>query len=102
MRNATRDYIDFAALADRLGEAEAAAVVAAMDDFYQDQVGPGGRRIATQVAKQLAEPRPFDLSEVDLGSYRRLDQRWHDWGAVVDQCRRVAVRVLDRVARGAP
>ena len=102
MRNATRDYIDFAALADRLGEVEAAAVVAAMDDFYEDQVGPGGRRVATQVAKQLAEPRPFDLSEVDLGSDRRLDQRWHDWGAVVDQCRRVAVRVLDRVAGGAP
>jgi hypothetical protein len=102
MRNATRDYIDFAALADRLGEAEAAAVVAAMDDFYEDQIGPGGRRIATQVAKQLAEPRPFDLSEVDLATYRRLDRRWQDWGAVVDLCRRVAVWVLDSAAGGAP
>jgi hypothetical protein len=54
--------------------------------------------VATQVAKQLAEPRPDDLSEVDLASYRRLDRRWHDWSAVVDACRRIAVRVLDRVA----
>ncbi len=102
MRNATRDYLDFAALADRLGEAGAAAVVAGMDDYYRDQVGPGGRRVATQVAKQLAEPRPFDLSEIDLQSYRRIEQRWQDWGAVADHCRKVAVKVLDRFAGAAP
>jgi hypothetical protein len=97
MRNATRDYLDFAALAERLGEDQAAAVVLAMDEYYADQLGPGGRRVATQVAKQLAEPRPFDLSEVDLLSYRRLRRRWQDWGAVTGVCGRVAVRVLDRL-----
>jgi hypothetical protein len=97
MRNATRDYLDFAALADRLGDEEAAAVVLGMDDYYADQLGPGGRRVATQVARQLAEPRPDDLSEIDLVTYRRLERRWQDWGAVTDVCRRVAVRVLDRV-----
>lgn len=96
VRNATRDYLDLAALADRLGD-RAAAVVATMDDYYADQVGPGGRRVATQVARQLAEPRPGDLSEVDLAAYRSLDRRWQDWQTVVDACRRVAVRVLDRV-----
>jgi len=98
MRNATRDYIDFAALDNRMGEDEAAVVVGGMDDYYDDQIGPGGRRVATQVSKQLAEPRPFDLSSIDLGSYRRLDRRWQDWAAVADLCRRVAVRVLDRFA----
>jgi hypothetical protein len=101
-RNATRDYLDFAALAERLGEREAAAVVLAMDDYYADQVGTGGQRVATQVARQLAEPRPGDLGEVDLASYRLLDRRWHDWGAVADACRRVAVRVLDRLAGDEP
>ena len=64
---------------------------------YADQLGADGRRVATQVARQLAEPRPDDLGEVDLISYRRLDRRWHDWQTVVDACRRVAVRVLDRL-----
>ena len=100
MRNATRDYIDFAALADRMAETHAAAVVATMDEYYQDQIGAGGRRIATQVAKQLAEPLPFDLSSIDLSSYRRLEHRWQDWGAVSDLCRRVASRVLDRIVGG--
>jgi len=102
MRNATRDYIDFVALARRLGEAGAAVVVGAMDDYYEDQVGPGGRRVATQVAKQLAEARPFDLSDIDLRAYRKLDNRWQDWTAVADVCRRVAVKVLDQTVGGAP
>ena len=101
LRNATRDYLDLAALADRLGDRRTAAVIAAMDRYYADQLGADGRRVATQVTRQLAEPRPDDLGEVDLISYRRLDQRWHDWHAVVDACRRVAVRVLDRLVEEA-
>jgi len=102
LRNATRDYLDFAALADRLGEREAAGVVLGMDDYYADQIGPGGLRVATQVAKQLAEPRPDDLGDVDLALYRRLDRRWHDWGSVADACRRVAVQVLERLVEDRP
>jgi len=101
MRNATRDYLDFAALADRLGEREAAKVILGMDDYYADQLGPGGLRVAAQVAKQLAAPRPDDLSKVDLASYRRLDRRWQDWGTVVDACKSVASRVLDRLGEDA-
>lgn len=98
MRNATRDYLDFAALADRLGPEAAADVVLSMDDYYADQQGAGGRRIAAQVAKQLAEPLPADLDRIDLRFYRRLDRRWQDWGAVADACKRIAVRVLERAA----
>ena len=98
MRNATRDYLDFAALGDRLGDRDAVGVILDMDQYYADQLGPDGRRVATQVARQLAEPRPDDLSEVDLVSYRRLEHRWQDWQAVVDVCRRIAVTVLDRLA----
>ena len=97
----TRDYLDFAALADRLGAPEAAKVVASLDEYYEDQLGPSGSRVATQVAKQLAEPQPGDLSEVDLAAYRRLDRRWQDWGAVAEVCRSVGLRVLDLFTGGA-
>ena len=102
LRNAARDYLylDFASVADRLGDRPAAAV-ATMDRYYADQLGADGRRVATQVARQLAEPRPDDLGEVDLISYRRLDRRWQDWQTVVDVCRRVALRVLDRLVQEA-
>lgn len=97
IRNATRDYLDVAALADRLGPEVAVDVLAGMDDYYEDQRGAGGRRVSTQVVKQLAQPSPWDLSDVDLKAYRRLSPRWHDWTTVADACRALAVRALDRL-----
>jgi len=93
-RNATRDYLDVVALADRLGSKAAAGVVLGLDEYYEDQQGAGGRRIATQLARQLAEPAPYDLSDVDLRAYRRLDERWRDWGAVAAACRSLAAGML--------
>ncbi|HJR52887.1 MAG TPA: hypothetical protein VJ982_04140 [Gemmatimonadota bacterium] len=97
-RNATRDYLDVVALADRLGQPDAARVILGMDDYYEDQVGPGGRRVATQLAKQLADPAPYDLSEVDLAHYRALDARWRDWGSVTAASRFLASEVLNLLA----
>lgn len=92
-RNATRDFLDFAALADRLGS-EAPTTVIEMDDYYIDQRGAGGSRVAAQVAKQLADARPYDLSDVDLRRYRSLVPRWQEWAEVATVCRAVAVAVL--------
>jgi len=96
VRNATRDYLDVVALADRVGSA-AVGVLLSIDAYYSDQRGPGGLRIATQLARQLAEPRPYDLSEVDLQHYRRLEPRWRDWTTVADACRALSVAMLDRL-----
>jgi hypothetical protein len=96
-RNATRDCLDFAALADRLGP-DAPSAVVDMDDYYVDQRGPGGRRIATQLTKQLSEPAPYDLSEIDLRHYRGLLPRWQEWPEVLTVCRQVAVAVISDAA----
>jgi hypothetical protein len=97
-RNATRDYLDLVALADRLGPEQAARVILGMDDYYADQVGPGGRRVATQLARQLADPMPYDLSQVDLAHYRKLDARWRDWTSVVRAGRELTADILDLLA----
>lgn len=99
VRNATRDYLDLVALADRLGPG-APDVVLSLDEYYEDQRGPDGRRIATQLVKQLAEPLPYDLDDVDLAHYRRLAPRWRRWDAVVDACRTLGASVLERMAAG--
>ena len=99
-RNATRDYLDTVALAERLGGDQARAVVADLDAYYEDQLGAGARRIATQLAKQLAEPAPYDLSDVDLREYRRLEKRWQDWDNVARACEALAIAMLDRLSEG--
>jgi hypothetical protein len=97
-RNATRDYLDLVALADRLGSREAARVLVGLDEYYADQIGPGGQRVAAQLARQLADPTPYDRSDVDLAHYRKLEPRWRDWDAVVGATRELAAEVLDVVA----
>jgi hypothetical protein len=97
-RNATRDYLDVVALAERLGPRVAARLVLGIDDYYEDQIGPGGARVATQLVKQLADPAPYDLSQVDLAHYRKLDPRWRDWSNVMKVARGLAADVLDLLA----
>jgi len=99
-RNATRDYLDLVALAERMGRKEAASVIIGMDEYYEDQMGPDGKRVATQLAKQLAEPEPYDLSDIDLAAYRQLDDRWRDWDSVTYAARALATEVLDLVTEG--
>lgn len=98
-RNATRDYLDVVALADRLGSAQATTVLLGLDDYYLDQLETPGRRVSSQICKQLAEPSPYDLSSVDLRTYRELDPRWQQWAAVGDACRALATAMLDNLAK---
>ncbi len=100
-RNAVRDYLDLVALAAQLGD-DAASVVCGLDEFYADQLGPGGQRVATQLARQLAEPKPYDLDNVDLSRYRKLVDRWRTWDAVKAACRDLATAMLARAAEPGP
>ncbi|MBI4625930.1 MAG: hypothetical protein HY736_22255 [Verrucomicrobia bacterium] len=96
-RNATRDYLDFVALQNRLGEA---AVTEAMRSFDQLYPQPGGESALQQLLAQLAGPRPYDLEETRLSEYKRLAPRWHDWNVVRAACVRGAVMLFDRLAPG--
>lgn len=99
-RNQTRDYLDVAALADRYGIRAAAEVVAAIDDYYADQHGQG-QGVASQVARQLADPRPSDESMTrQLEAYRNLSSRWTDWNEVRRACREIAAAMVDPDPRG--
>lgn len=97
-RNRTRDYLDVVALADRMGVEDAdiaATTLRAIDDYYADQHGEGDG-VASQLARQLAEPRPADPSTTrELHRYRDLDPRWHEWGVVSAASRRLAAAMVE-------
>ena len=96
-RNATRDYLDFAALADRLGD-EAPAALATFDALYPQ---PSGESSLQQLQAQLAKPTPYDLDDTDLTEYKALAPRWQDWATVEAVCARVATATFDHVCGNA-
>lgn len=94
-RNQTRDYLDVVALADCYGLSESATVLAALDDYYVDQHGEG-RGVAAQLARQLADPRPADVSVTrQLGAYRNLRPQWTDWQAVRNASMQLAACMVE-------
>ncbi len=94
-RNQVRDYLDVAALADRYGIAHAADVLRDIDDYYSDQRGPELEGVATQLARQLADPKPADARATgQLDRYKGLDARWTNWGNVTGVCRSLAVEMV--------
>lgn len=94
-RNQVRDYLDVAALADRYGVSHAADVLRHIDAYYADQRGRDSEGVATQLARQLADPKPSDARTIrQLRHYKDLDPRWTDWKNVVSICRRLAVEMV--------
>jgi hypothetical protein len=94
-RNQVRDYLDVAALSDKYGIAHAADVLRHIDAYYSDQRGPGPEGVASQLARQLADPKPADARTIgQLGRYKDLDVRWADWGNVTGVCRSLAVEMV--------
>ncbi|MHB1710576.1 MAG: hypothetical protein ACYCV7_04130 [Acidimicrobiales bacterium] len=95
-RNQTRDYLDVAALSDWMGASLAATVLADIDRFYGDQ-HRDGLGVSTQIATQLADPRPKDAKTTQhLKQYKRLNRRWHDWNEVRSVCMSVSRLMLEQ------
>ena len=93
-RNQVRDYLDVAALAARLGVSTSARVLEQIDQYYSDQRGPEPQGVATQLARQLADPRPADpWTTGQLGSYKDVEERWASWKSIKDVCRSLAAEM---------
>ncbi|MGN6588125.1 MAG: hypothetical protein ACTHKT_11770 [Solirubrobacterales bacterium] len=93
-RNQTRDYLDLAALTTTLGVDRAAQVLSQIDDYYADQI-EAGDGVASQLVRQLSDPKPADSSVIaQLSSYRRLQQQWKDWNAVTELLAEVAAGMV--------
>jgi acyl-CoA-binding protein len=95
-RNAARDYLDFVALADQMGDQGAATALTAFDKYYPQD---NGQSALQQLLAQLANALPFDLDEMEPGlhEYKNLDPKWHAWANVKGAAARLSVDLLDRL-----
>lgn len=86
-RNATRDYLDFIAMADLLGHDELLKALGSFDRLYPQ---PNGQSARQQLQVQLANPLPYDLDDTNLKEYKKLKPEYQDWSLVADKCRAIA------------
>jgi hypothetical protein len=93
-RNATRDYLDFVALADHMGDESVSRALQSFDRLYPQESGESPLQ---QLQVQLANALPYDLEETELSEYKNLDSRWHDWRVVKAACSHPATVIFDRV-----
>ncbi len=100
-RNATRDYLDVAALSHRLGLRKSALALEKMNTLYAEFAGEGGDMLSTVLVK-LTNPDPYDLTQVDLSEYRGIVAPWTDWQTVVSQCHSLALTMLNVAPGKAP
>lgn len=96
-RNATRDYLDFAALAQSLGTDGVAAALAPLDALYPQDNGASPLQ---QLLVQLASPMPFDLDGTDLTEYKRLVPEWRNWNKLKTFCEELAAALLRKGQKG--
>jgi len=93
-RNATRDYLDFVALADHMGDERMAIALQSLDRLYPQS---NGESPLQQLQVQLANALPYDLEETELSEYKSLELRWHRWETVKAACAHLATVIFDRV-----
>ncbi len=94
-RNQVRDYLDVVALADRLGGDLAVTTLDHIDDYSRDR-SEGDDGVLTAVVQRLSQPAPRDVRVTgQLRSYKGLVERWHEWSAVVADCRSLADAIVE-------
>lgn len=76
-RNTTRDFIDFIALLDHLGMERGLQALETLDLLYPQR--DEAISVSQQLSVQLSDPKPWDLSQTDLGHYRSLTGPYTDW-----------------------
>ena len=96
-RNATRDYIDFAALAEHMGIEDTVEVLIDFDGFYSDLIRGSQASPIVQLIRQLAEPKPGDLEQMDLSQYKGLKPPFDSWDYIANICEEISVELGDKL-----
>ncbi len=96
-RNATRDYLDFAALTECATPQAVQAALLKLDSRYGTLQTASVR---LEVAKALCAAAPFDLDESELPRYKGLTKKWHRWETTRAICQRFGVLLGEALVHG--
>jgi hypothetical protein len=72
-----------------------------MQPFDRLYPQPNGESPTQQLIIQLSSPMPFDLSQTDLGEFKKLSPRWQDWTVIRNACAECALQLAPTLTRPA-
>jgi hypothetical protein len=78
-RNATRDYMDFAVIVEKMGNDIATKELSDFDLYYQDIYKGDMVSPSLQLAKQCGNPLPHDLEDTDISLYKGVSKPYNQW-----------------------
>jgi hypothetical protein len=93
-RNATRDYLDLAALAWHMGIEAAGQALWCMDELYPQKNGDPWA-VRTQLVIQLAAPPPYDFEGDDLSEYKGVRPPFNRWSHIAEVCGKLSDWLLN-------
>jgi hypothetical protein len=99
-RNATRDFIDLAALARHMGPQAAADTLSGLDRYYDDAYRGTEVSPAVQLARQLAQPAPHDLERTPPSAYKGIVPPLNDWDEVAGICKEMGRGLFMELGEG--
>ena len=98
-RNQMRDYLDFAALSDKIGITATAQIVEDLDEYYTDDSPESSaheKPVLSQLLRQLCNPQPKDSRSIEqLPNYKGAADKWKNWDYIAEISRRVAREVME-------
>jgi len=102
-RNALRDYLDFAALCYHNGIEKSAQALKNFNDYYYDLKRGKDVSPLFQLTKQLAEPKPHDLTKnmesEDKLHYKGIQPPFDSWNKIKNICREISVNLMFFIQR---
>ena len=80
-----------------MGIEDAVEVLNDFDGFYSDLVRGSQASPIVQLTRQLAEPKPGDLEQIDLSQYKGIQPPFGTWDYIVKVCEEISVELGDRL-----
>ena len=90
-RKATRDYLDVAALSDKLGQERTVSALRPLNFIYPK----AGSLSALSQFSSSAQESPADFEDVDLSDYKGIISPYNKWSHVASVCSKVGTAMFE-------
>jgi hypothetical protein len=87
-----------AALAEKAGMDQTVAALGILNFYYYDLTRKDEVSPLIQLIRQLAEPNPYDLDDIDVSQYKGIGEPLNSWDYIKNICEKILVELGDKLS----